>query len=108
MPKPRRTLTPADITSRFPGHMRRGGGERLEVWSAASRDGVWKYERMETHGTPWTVVHVPTGLDGAWYGKLDDARAATADGTALAYVERLLAHDRGEHQEQRNPACGRC
>ena len=107
MPKPRRTLTPVDITSRYPGFMRRGGGE-LENWSAKSRDGVWTYERVEISGTPWAVTHVPTGLEADWYGTLPAARAATADGSALACVERIQAHDRGEHDAQRDPRCRRC
>ena len=104
MPKPRRTLTPVNITSRYPS-LRAG---RVENWSAVSRDGVWKYERLEVAGTPWAVTHVPTGLEADWYGTLTAARAATADGSALACVERLQAHDRGEHKQQRDPRCLRC
>jgi hypothetical protein len=101
--KPRRELTPVNVTARFPSF--RAG--RLENWAAESRDGVWKYERMEDTGTLWAVLHVPTGTEGNWYGTLTAAREATADGSALAYVERLLAHERGEHAE-RDTFCGRC
>jgi hypothetical protein len=101
--RPRRELTPADVTARFPAF--RSG--RVEAWAAASRDGVWKYERIEDTGTLWTVIHVPTGIEGDYYGTLTAAREATADGSALAYIERLLAHDRGEHAE-RDSYCGRC
>jgi len=102
--KPRRELTPVDITARFPAF--RSG--RLENWSAASRDGVWKYERLEDAGTPWSVVHVPTGTEGSWYGTLTAAREATANGSALEYVERIQAHQRGEHKTERDIRCGRC
>jgi len=102
--RPRRVLTPANVTARFPSF--RSG--RLENWAAASRDGVWKYERLEISGTPWAVIHVPTGTEGNWYGTLAAARAATADGSALEYVERVQAHERGEHKAERNPFCGRC
>lgn len=101
---PRRTLTPVDITARYPSFR----GRRVENWSAVSRDGVWKYERLEISGTPWEVEHVPSGLAGDWYGTLTNARAATADGSALAFVERIQAHERGEHKEQRDSRCGRC
>jgi len=101
--KPRRELTPVDITARFPSF--RSG--RLENWAASSRDGEWKYERIEDTGTPWAVIHVPTGTEGPWYGTLTAARASTADGSALVDVERRLAHERGEHAE-RDPRCGRC
>lgn len=102
--RPPRVLTPADVTQRFPPF--RGG--RAQAWQAASRDGTWRYDRLEISGTPWVAVHLPTGTEGSWYGTLTAARAATADGTALAYIERLLAHDRGEHRAGRDPACGRC
>ena len=101
--KPRRELTPVDITARFPSF--RSG--RLENWAAKSRDGVWKYERLEISGTPWLLLHVPAGIEGDFYGTLTAARAATADGSALADIERLQAHDRGEHAE-RDPRCRGC
>jgi hypothetical protein len=102
--KPRRILTPVDITARFPSF--RSG--RLENWSAKSRDGVWKYERIEDTGTPWSVVHVPSGIEGHWHGTLTAAREATANGSALEYVERIQAHERGEHKAERDVFCGRC
>jgi hypothetical protein len=102
--RPARTLTPATVTARFPSF----NGRRVEAWAARSDDGVWVYERLEITGTPWVARHVPTGIDGPWHGTLPDARAATADGTALAYVELIQAHDRGEHAATREPRCGRC
>lgn len=102
--KPRRTLTPVTVTSRYPSF--RSG--RVENWSAISADGTWKYERQEISGTPWQVEHVPTETIGNWYGSLPAARAATADGSALADIERRLAHERGEHEAERNVFCGRC
>lgn len=104
MTAPRRTLTPADVTRRYRSF--RAG--RLENWAAVSRDGVWKYERSEISGTPWAVIHVPSGIEADWYGTLTAARAATADGSALAAVERIQAHDRGEHAAERVPSCRRC
>ena len=102
--KPRRMLTPVDITARFPS-FRTG---RLETWSAKSRDGLWTYERLEITGTPWAVIHVPTGIEGDWHGTLTAAREATANGSALAYIERIQAHDRGEHDGNRDSWCRRC
>jgi hypothetical protein len=102
--RPRRTLTPVTITSRYPSF----NGGRLENWSAVSADGVWKFERMEMSGTPWTVEHVPSEIEAGWYGSLPAARAATADGSALASVERIQAHQRGEHDGQRDMRCLRC
>jgi hypothetical protein len=102
--RPRRDLTPADVTKRFPSF--RSG--RLEAWEAVSRDGVWAYARLEISGTPWETRHLPTDTAGDWHGTLTAARAATASGSALAYVERVLAHDRGEHAAERDVYCGRC
>ena len=96
--KPRRELTPADVTRRYPSF--RSG--RTENWEARSRDGVWMYRRLEISGTPWEVEHVPTGTTGNWYGTYTAARAATADGSALACVERIQAHERGEHKAERD------
>ena len=102
--KPPRELTPADVTRSYPAF--RSG--KPQAWQAASRDGIWRYDRLEIAGTPWVAVHLPTGTEGDWYGTLTVARAATADGSALAYVERLLAHDRGEHKDERETGCPRC
>jgi hypothetical protein len=101
---PRRALTPADVTRRYRAF--RSG--RPEAWAAASRDGLWTYERLEISGTPWEARHVPTGIAGPWYGTLTAARAATADGTALAAVERIAVHERGGHAAGRDPRCLRC
>jgi hypothetical protein len=100
----RRELTPADVTKRFPSF--RSG--RAEAWEAVSRDGVWAYSRLEIAGTPWEIRHLPTGTPGPWAGTLTAAREMTANGSALADVERRLAHDRGEHETERDPRCGRC
>ena len=102
--KTRRVLTPADVTARFPSF----NGRRLEAWEAKSRDGIWLFSRLEISGTPWEIRHLPTGTEGPWYGTLAAAREATADGSALADVERRLAHGRGEHEAERNICCGRC
>ena len=101
--KPRRVLTPVTITARFPSF-----SGRLENWSAVSADGTWKYERLEISGTPWSVLHVPSGIESHWYGTLAAAREGTADGNALACVELIQAHERGEHKADRDPRCGRC
>ena len=102
--RPRRDLTPVDITARYPSF--RSG--QLQSWSAKSRDGVWDYERMEDVGTLWDVTHLPTGLPAGFYGTLGAAREATANGSALAYVETIQAHERGEHEAERQIRCGRC
>jgi hypothetical protein len=104
-PKPRRTLTPVTGITRYPS-LRSG---RLEAWSAVSADGVWKFERLETVRTPWSVTHVPSGIEvGSWAGTLSEAREMTANGSALADVELQTAHERGEHDAERDVRCVRC
>jgi hypothetical protein len=102
--KPRRILTPVDITARFPSF--RSG--RLENWSAKSRDGVWTFERLEIAGTPWSIRHVPSGIEADWCGTLPAAREMTANGSALASVERMQSHERGQHKAERDVRCRRC
>ena len=82
MTSPRRTLTPVTITARYPS-LRSG---RLENWAAKSDDGLWKYDRVEDVGTPWEVTYLPTGEE-FLSPSLPKARASTADGSALAYIE---------------------
>lgn len=79
----RRTLTPVTITERYLNF----AGTRRETWAAVSKDGQWKYRRLEISGTPWEIEYVPTGEQGDWYSSLPRARASTADGSALAYIE---------------------
>lgn len=59
---------------------------RAEIWEAVSEDGVWAYKREEGPGTPWVVIHVPTDR-WTFYSSLLKARRATADGSALSYLD---------------------
>jgi hypothetical protein len=83
-----RVLTPVTATAAY----RTGRSGRREAWGAVSADGVWSYERLEVATTPWEITHVPTGrVVPLWYSSLPNARAATADGTALAEIEKQQA-----------------
>lgn len=104
MPKLKRDLTPVDVTAQRPAF--RSG--RIEAWAARSLDGVWAYERLEVSGTPWEVRHLPSGTAGDWYGTLTAACQATADGSALAFVELIQAHEHGDHKSDSDPRCLRC
>lgn len=87
----------------------RSGQTGLECWAARTTDGIWKFERQETAGTPWAVIHAATGTVVDWYvGTLDDCRAYVASGAAEEDLERLQAHDRGEHEDQRDKECPKC
>lgn len=89
----RRKLTPVDVLARFPG-FRTG---RMETWAARSRDRVWTFERTEEPSTPWVVTHEPTGR-WAYMSSLPEARAFTASGRMLAYLD---ARDQVEARNHR-------
>lgn len=79
-----RQLTPVTITER---HRNTRSG-KLETAAAASKDGAWFYNRTQDGKNDWWTEHVQTGRM-ALYGSLSGARAATADGSALAYLDDL-------------------
>lgn len=81
MAAPRTPRTPVTVTERWPNL--RG---QMQTWAAESTDGVWTYQRLDIPGTPWEVTHKPTGRS-YWIGSLPKARAATASGAALAYLD---------------------
>lgn len=65
------------------------GRTRLECWSATSRDGLFLYERIDgMRGTPWQIVHVPSGVvyPEMLYGSLNAARTDTH-----TYEAKILA-----------------
>lgn len=82
MTKPRTQRTPIKVREQTL-NPRTG---RREIWDAVSADGIWTYVRLELPGTPWEVTHVPTGRS-YWIGSLPQARAKTASGQALAYLD---------------------
>jgi len=102
--RPRRDLTPVDVTARFPSF--RSG--RLENWAADSRDGVWKYERIEDTNTLWAVIDAASGEELRWHGTLTAAREYTASGAAAEDLARILAHNSGDHAVERDSRCARC
>jgi hypothetical protein len=99
----RRILAPVEITRQT--RTLRG---KVQTWEARTLDGSWLLSKLEVPGTPWEPRETVTGLAADWYSTLDDARAAIADGTAAAAIERQLAHKRGEHDAQRDPSCLAC
>ena len=51
------------LVKKYSTTMFRNGRTRRECWSATSDDGVWGFQRIEDTGTPWLIVHIPTGTD---------------------------------------------
>jgi hypothetical protein len=97
-------LAPVDKTRMLPT---RGGG--TQCWAAKTKDGTWSMAREDEAGTPWSVTHLPTGIVVDRYvGTLDDCRAYVANGGAQADLERIQAHQRGEHKAERDKTCPRC
>jgi hypothetical protein len=79
-----RELTPVRVT----GICTSGRSGRRTPREAASLDGLWTYHRLEIDGrVVWATEHVPSGAEADWTRTLEEARAATASGAALAAVE---------------------
>lgn len=87
----------------------RSGQTKPECWGAKTTDGTWGMDREDEPGTPWSVTHLPTGIVAdPCVGTLDDCRAYVASGQAKADLELILAHERGEHEAERDTSCPRC
>lgn len=85
----------------------RGGG--TQCWSARTTDGIWGLDREDKSGTPWSVIHLPTEIvTDSYVGTLTDCRAYVASGQALADLELIQAHLRGEHETERDTSCPKC
>jgi hypothetical protein len=89
-------------------HGGRGLTERKECWGARTTDGAWDFDREESPGTPWIVIHRATRIAVNQQGNLRACRWYVAAGHAEADLKRLQAHDRGEHAAARDTYCGRC
>jgi len=97
------SLVPVEKTLVIPG---RNG---METWAAKSDDGLWAFERQEMPGTPWAVIHIPTGIVvDPCVGTLRDCRAYVASGGAQEDLELIQAHERNEHNAERSRSCPRC
>jgi len=86
----------------------RSRGGTVQCWGAETLDGTWAFSREESPGTPWLVIHKPTGLLVDTAGTLADCRAYAASGGAQADLELVRAHGRGEHDAERDPRCPKC
>jgi hypothetical protein len=107
-----KTALPPIIKTRMAKRMIRSGAGGLtphqECWAAKTTDGVWLFERLEIPGTPWAIIHAETRIEVDWETSLLRCRKSVANGWAQKNLERIQAHDRGEHNAERVPMCGRC
>jgi hypothetical protein len=81
---------------------------RASTWGAVTKDHAWEFERVEDTGTTWSVIHRETRVVVAsCMGTLSACRAYVSDGTAQADLERLQAHQHGEHAgyDRQCPEC---
>ena len=103
-------LAPIVKTVMHKRFIRRGTAvtEKAECWQAETTDGVWRFGREESSGTPWLIIHKASGEMVHLTGNLRACRAYVATGAADEALERLQAHDRGEHSAARDSWCGRC
>jgi hypothetical protein len=107
----RRPLTPlAPGSKRYEATFLRpnvgDGATRRELWGATSADGLWSYDRQDDEGTTWSILFLPSVVDGKpgqgrhGYGTLADARADTErmmllNGETLPEVLAELRHEAG-------------
>ena len=85
------------------------GRRGMETWAAETSDGEWSFARLEDAGTTWQVTHKPTRtVVCECLSSLTDCRAYTASGGARADLELTQAHERGEHETERNKTCPKC
>lgn len=107
MPKPRIPL--AEVVKTYSNAL---SGARV-CTGATTADGKWGMEQLEDDRTTWFVVRLPDVPEGKktvvsnCRGTLNDCRAYIAGGYAQADLDRLQAHERGEHRDH-DPACAKC
>jgi hypothetical protein len=79
--------------------IRSTGKTRRELWGADSADGTWRFERIETAGTPWDIFHLPSVADETLpvavdsMGNLPACREAVARG----WLDKMLPERKAEH-----------
>jgi hypothetical protein len=85
---------------------RMSGGQ---CWGAETPDHDWGMDRLEDTGTTWEVVYRPTKTVVAdFMGSLTQCRRYVGSGAAQEDLERLQAHERGEHENEPDGECERC
>lgn len=60
---PAKTLAPIVKLVFRPRFTRNGQTPHEECWAARTTDGVWDFEREDSPGTPWLVMHRPSVAD---------------------------------------------
>ena len=110
MPKTAVILAPVVKTQMYKRFIRHGTAvtEKAECWGAETTDGMWAFEREESAGTPWIIIHKASGKEVHLTGTLRACRAYVAAGHAQKDLERQQAHERGEHDAARDSWCARC
>jgi hypothetical protein len=101
-------LAPVVRTQFMPRITRNGRTKALECWAAETTDGVWRFGREDSPGTPWLVTHKASGVMVHLTGNLTACREYVGAGHAQKDLDRIRAHERGEHDAARNSWCGRC
>jgi hypothetical protein len=76
----------------------RGGKARRELWGADSADGIWRFEREESPGTPWLIWHLPSVADETLPVPVDQAGTITAcrEAVARGWLDKILPERKAE------------
>lgn len=99
MTRPATPLAPVNVTRRLP-NLRTG---KNETWAAETTDGVWRIARIEASGTPWELVHIPSGLAAGLHGSLRRARQAIATGAAARQMDYDANWARSQAEQASTP-----
>jgi len=72
-------------------------------------DGKWLMTREEDDASTWVVAHLPERkIIADCLGSLGQCQAYIGSGQAAEDLERVLAHERGEHEGAQGNGCPRC
>jgi hypothetical protein len=113
MPAAKVALAPIVKTQMARRITRSGLTRSPECWGAQTADGIWDLTREDDVDTNWLTYHRPSVADGTCerpvglHANLRACRAYIASGQAQAALDRMKAHQRGEHVE-RDSWCVMC
>lgn len=88
-----------------PGFASGKATKRKKAWQARTEDGEYEFYRNETRRESWAPFHASTRTELRWQPSLDDCATYVQSGRAAEDLDRVLAHQRGEHANARDPRC---
>lgn len=97
---PRRTPRPMCpiANQRYGRALFRNGRTQRQLWGADSADGIWRFDREESPGTPWLAYHLPSVADETLPGPVDQFGTITACREAVerGWLDKILPERKAE------------